>query len=103
MCFRFREQYGIQRAEVALQTIDRINRNPDILPNITLGISIRYSILISCQCYLGDKYQVQYPDILLNIILGISIRYSIRISCQCYLGEKFQVQYPDIMPMLSRG
>ena len=36
-----REQYGVQRAEVAISTIHGINQNPNLLPNITLGISIR--------------------------------------------------------------
>ena len=37
-----REQYGVQRAEVAISTIHGINQNPNLLPNITLGISIRW-------------------------------------------------------------
>ncbi|XP_065157823.1 metabotropic glutamate receptor 5-like [Atheta coriaria] len=40
-CGEIREQYGIQRIEVALHTIDKINDDQTILPNITLGIEIR--------------------------------------------------------------
>lgn len=42
-CGAVREQYGIQRVEVAFRTIDSINADPNILPNITLGIEIRDS------------------------------------------------------------
>ncbi|XP_067125897.1 metabotropic glutamate receptor 1-like isoform X1 [Centruroides vittatus] len=42
-CGEVREQYGIQRVESAFQTVDEINRNSSILPNITLGIEIRDS------------------------------------------------------------
>ena len=42
-CGEVREQYGIHRVEAAFQTINAINKNPDILPNITLGIEIRDS------------------------------------------------------------
>lgn len=42
-CGAVREQYGIQRVEAAFRTIDSINNDPKILPNITLGIEIRDS------------------------------------------------------------
>lgn len=42
-CGSVREQYGIQRVEAAFRTIDSINADPNILPNITLGIEIRDS------------------------------------------------------------
>lgn len=42
-CGAVREQYGIQRVEAAFRTIDSINADPKILPNITLGIEIRDS------------------------------------------------------------
>lgn len=42
-CGAVREQYGIQRVEAAFRTIDSINADPNILPNITLGIEIRDS------------------------------------------------------------
>jgi hypothetical protein len=37
------ETYGIQRVEVTFQTLDRINNDPTILPNVTLGVEIRDS------------------------------------------------------------
>lgn len=42
-CGVIREQYGIHRVEAAFQTLDEINNNPHLLPNITLGIEIRDS------------------------------------------------------------
>ncbi len=42
-CGDIREQYGIQRVEVMLQTLDKINNDDTILPNITLGCEIRDS------------------------------------------------------------
>ncbi|KAG7484348.1 hypothetical protein MATL_G00048660 [Megalops atlanticus] len=42
-CGAVREQYGIQRVEAMLHTLDRINTDPKILPNITLGCEIRDS------------------------------------------------------------
>ncbi|KFD58623.1 hypothetical protein M513_00316 [Trichuris suis] len=40
-CGKIWEQYGIQRTEIAMQTVDAINNDRTILPNVQLGISIR--------------------------------------------------------------
>uniref|UniRef100_A0A3Q2U017 Metabotropic glutamate receptor 5 n=1 Tax=Fundulus heteroclitus TaxID=8078 RepID=A0A3Q2U017_FUNHE len=42
-CGEVREQYGIQRVEAMMLTLDRINADQNILPNITLGCEIRDS------------------------------------------------------------
>lgn len=42
-CGAVREQYGIQRVEAMLHTLERINSDPNLLPNITLGCEIRDS------------------------------------------------------------
>ncbi|KAL4647078.1 metabotropic glutamate receptor 5 [Arapaima gigas] len=42
-CGAVREQYGIQRVEAMLHTLDRINADTKILPNISLGCEIRDS------------------------------------------------------------
>ncbi|KAM7367864.1 hypothetical protein PAMP_014133 [Pampus punctatissimus] len=42
-CGDVREQYGIQRVEAMFHTLDRINADPDLLPNISLGCEIRDS------------------------------------------------------------
>ncbi|TNN78270.1 Metabotropic glutamate receptor 1 [Liparis tanakae] len=42
-CGEVREQYGIQRVEAMFHALDRINSDPDLLPNITLGCEIRDS------------------------------------------------------------
>lgn len=46
-CGAVREQYGIQRVEAMMHTLDRINADPMILPNITLGCEIRSKPIIT--------------------------------------------------------
>ncbi|XP_048526534.1 metabotropic glutamate receptor 1 [Dendroctonus ponderosae] len=40
-CGEIRELYGIQRVEAMFQTLDEINGNPDLLPDVALGAEIR--------------------------------------------------------------
>nr|QRN45433.1 metabotropic glutamate 1-like receptor isoform X1 [Carausius morosus] len=42
-CGDIRETYGIQRVEVTFMTLDRINKDQALLPNVTLGVEIRDS------------------------------------------------------------
>ncbi|KAG8583487.1 hypothetical protein GDO81_008441 [Engystomops pustulosus] len=42
-CGEIREQYGIQRVEAMFHTLDQINMDQTLLPNITLGTEIRDS------------------------------------------------------------
>ncbi|ESO92204.1 hypothetical protein LOTGIDRAFT_121302 [Lottia gigantea] len=42
-CGKIREFYGIQRIETLFYTLDKINENNSILPNVTLGCDIRDS------------------------------------------------------------
>ncbi|XP_072535124.1 metabotropic glutamate receptor 1 isoform X1 [Salminus brasiliensis] len=42
-CGDVREQYGIQRVEAMFHTLDRINSDPHLLPNISMGCEIRDS------------------------------------------------------------
>uniref|UniRef100_A0A0F8AFS7 Metabotropic glutamate receptor 5 n=1 Tax=Larimichthys crocea TaxID=215358 RepID=A0A0F8AFS7_LARCR len=42
-CGEVREQYGIQRVEAMFHALDRINSDPNLLPNISLGCEIRDS------------------------------------------------------------
>lgn len=56
-CGAVREQYGIQRVEAMMHTLDRINADPTILPNITLGCEIRSESnqTLSCCAYIAIK------------------------------------------------
>ena len=40
MCGAVKEEKGIQRVEAMLYAVDKINRDPRLLPNLTLGVHI---------------------------------------------------------------
>ncbi|KAF6720861.1 Metabotropic glutamate receptor 5 [Oryzias melastigma] len=56
-CGAVREQYGIQRVEAMMHTLDRINADQHILPNISLGCEIRDSCWNSAVA-LGAEHRV---------------------------------------------
>ena len=45
ICGDIKEQKGIQRVEAMLYAIDKINADPRLLPNVTLGVHIRDTCL----------------------------------------------------------
>ncbi|XP_069186198.1 uncharacterized protein [Procambarus clarkii] len=75
-CGEIREQYGIQRVEAAFMTIDKINNDSQLLPNITLGVEIRDSCWYS------------------SIALEQSIEF-IRDSLASPIGSTNSTQRPD--------
>ena len=65
-CGEIWEQYGMHRIEVFLRTLERINANPNILPNITLGSDIRDS------CWYPPVALEQSIDFIKNSIASVS-------------------------------
>lgn len=59
------EQYGIQRIELFLDTLDRINDDTNLLPNVTLGCDIRDS------CWYSPVALEQSIDFIKNSIASI--------------------------------
>lgn len=51
-CGAVKEEKGVQRLEAMLYAMDEINKNPDLLPNVTLGALI----LDSCS---SDTYALE--------------------------------------------
>lgn len=65
VCAQIWEQYGMHRIELFLRTIDEINSNPNLLPNITLGCDIRDS------CWYAPVALEQSIDFIKNSIASI--------------------------------
>lgn len=59
------EQYGMHRFEVLLRTLDRINRDPTLLPNVTLGCDVRDS------CWYAPVALEQSIDFIKNSIASL--------------------------------
>ena len=64
-CGEIWEQYGMHRIEVFLKTLDEINANPYILPNVTLGCDIRDS------CWYAPVALEQSIDFIKNSIASL--------------------------------
>eukprot|EP00057_Strongylocentrotus_purpuratus_P001203 XP_001196473.2 PREDICTED: metabotropic glutamate receptor 1-like [Strongylocentrotus purpuratus] len=67
-CGRVREQYGIHRVEVMLHTLAKINKDPKILKDVTLGCEIRDSCWYSSVAleqslqFISDNLESERPD-----------------------------------------
>ena len=83
-CGKIREQYGIHRIEIFLKTLDEINANDDILPNITLGADIRDS------CWYAPVALEQSIDFIKNSIASQERMSKNRTGIMhfCHLYEK---------------
>ncbi len=62
------EQYGMHRIEVFLKTLDEINNNPDLLPNVKLGCDIRDS------CWYPPVALEQSIDFIKNSIASLEAK-----------------------------
>ena len=75
-CGEIWEQYGMHRIEVFLRTLDAINANDDILPNVTLGCDIRDS------CWYPPVALEQSIDFIKNSIASLE---NVNVTGPCAL------------------
>lgn len=68
VCGAIREYYGIQRIETFIMTVEKINKDPRLLPNITLGWDIRDS------CWYSAIALEQSIDFIRDAIASKTIR-----------------------------
>jgi len=67
VCIQIWEQYGIQRVEVMLRTLDEINANPSLLPGVTLGCNVRDT------CWYAPIALEQSIDFIRNSIASVEM------------------------------
>ncbi len=77
------EQYGMHRIEVFLKTLDEINKNPTILPNITLGSDIRDS------CWYPPVALEQSIDFIKNSIASLEAKKNLSHPGQERCGTQY--------------
>lgn len=92
-CGEIREQYGIQRVEAMFHTLDRINSDPNLLPNITLGCEIRDS------CWHSSVALEQSIEFIRDSL--ISIREDSGGSRWCIEGEPASQPPPTKKPIVG--
>uniref|UniRef100_H3DPR0 Metabotropic glutamate receptor 5 n=1 Tax=Tetraodon nigroviridis TaxID=99883 RepID=H3DPR0_TETNG len=92
-CGEVREQYGIQRVEAMFHTLDRINSDPNLLPNITLGCEIRDS------CWHSSVALEQSIEFIRDSL--ISIREDSGGSRWCIEGEPSSQPPPTKKPIVG--
>ena len=76
------EQYGMHRIEVFLKTLDEINSNPNILPNVKLGCDIRDS------CWYPPVALEQSIDFIKNSIASLEAKKNLSNPTQGGCGKK---------------
>ena len=92
-CGEIREQYGIQRVEAMFHTLDRINSDPNLLPNISLGCEIRDS------CWHSSVALEQSIEFIRDSL--ISIREDSAGSRWCIEGEPSSQPPPTKKPIVG--
>ena len=81
-CGQIWEQYGMHRIEVFLKTLDEVNNNPNILPNVKLGCDIRDS------CWFPPVALEQSIDFIKNSIASLEAKKNLSNPKQEGCGKK---------------
>ncbi|XP_005994296.2 glutamate receptor, metabotropic 8a [Latimeria chalumnae] len=121
-CGELKKEKGIHRLEAMLYAIDQINKDPDLLPNITLGVRIldtcsrdTYALEQSltfvqaliekdasdARCANGDPPIFSKPDKIIGVIGAAASSVSIMVANILRLFKIPQVSYASTAPELS--